>query len=291
MSQSQTNKSFGDKWKNNPSLAMELTSSENSEVFKWIINRNGFNTKQAFEDYLSGKKRILDAGCGNGRVTKLLRMLSPVSSEVVGADFSSWEVAAENLKDEPNLNVYHADLRGELSHLGTFDFIYCQEVLHHTGDARASFGNLCNILEPGGDIAIYVYKLKAPVREFTDDFIRDKIKNLSYDQSMALCKQITELGKTLTELDVEFDCPEVQLLDIPAGRYTVQRFLYHFFMKCFWNAEMSFDDNTVVNYDWYHPDDCTRHTLPEVRTWFEENNLKIVQEHVDFYGITIRGTK
>ncbi len=77
--------------------------------------------------------------------------------------------------------------------------------------------------------------------------------------------------------------------EIPEGKYTIQRIIYHFFMKCFWSNEMSFSDNSVVNYDWYHPQDCSRHKIEEVRQWFELQNLIITHECVDFYGITIRG--
>ena len=169
------------------------------------------------------------------------------------------------------------NLREPIEGIGTFDFIYCQEVLHHTGDAKESFDNLVKILEPNGEIAIYVYKQKAPIREYTDDFVREKIKGLSYEDSMKACRQITELGKALHDLKVKIQIPQVDILGIEAGEYDLQRFIYHHFAKIFWNDEFKFEDNAVINYDWYHPQDCTRHTLDEVSTWFESNNLKIVQ--------------
>jgi hypothetical protein len=57
----------------------------------------------------------------------------------------------------------------------------------------------------------------------------------------------------------------------------------------FWNNEFSFEDNAVINYDWYHPQDCTRHTIEEGREWFTQNGLNITHESVDFYGITVKG--
>ena len=81
-----------------------------------------------------------------------------------------------------------------------------------------------------------------------------------------------------------------RILEIDAGEYDLQRFVYHFFMKCFWNPELSYADNVAVNYDWYHPQLATRHTLPEVEEWFQEAALKIVHRNVDYYGITVRGT-
>ena len=47
----------------------------------------------------------------------------------------------------------------------------------------------------------------------------------------------------------------------------------------------------VINFDWYHPQNCTRHTTEEVRGWFAKAGLKVTHEFTDFYGITMRGKK
>jgi hypothetical protein len=54
---------------------------------------------------------------------------------------------------------------------------------------------------------------------------------------------------------------------------------------------MTHQENVAINYDWYHPQLCTRHTLDEVECWFERAGLSIVHRHVDPYGITVRGVK
>jgi len=287
-----TAESFRDKWERNEQLAFEQTLKEGSEINNWILSRNGFANLDGLRGYLGDKSRILDAGCGNGRVTALLRECSdPDRAKVVGIDLVAAEVARRNLASYRNVEISQADLLGDLSRLGKFDFIYCQEVLHHTSDPQAAFRNLCSLLEPGGEIAIYVYKRKAPAREFVDDYVRGRIAGLSYEEAMKLCGEITALGKALSELKLEIDVPQVSALDIPAGRYDLQRFVYHFFMKCFWNPELAFHDNAVINYDWYHPQLCSRHTPEEVRDWFGSAGLRILHECVDFYGITIRGRR
>jgi hypothetical protein len=62
-------------------------------------------------------------------------------------------------------------------------------------------------------------------------------------------------------------------------------------MKCYWNDELSFRENAVINYDWYHPQDCSRHTMEEVKNWFIDKNLEITHSYEDFYGITMHGIK
>lgn len=286
-----TVKSFKDKWNNNPTILFKETLDENSEIFKWLINRNGFKDGEEFRRYLSNKKRILDAGCGNGRVTALLEQYSNKDSEIIEIDIASADVAKDNLSSFTNVKIFQKDLMGDLKDLGKFDFIYCQEVLHHTKSPEKSFGNLCKILLPGGEIAIYVYKKKAPVREYVDDFIREKISEMSYEDAIKICDQITELGKKLSEMNVKIQVPNVDILEIKEGEYDLQRFVYYFFMKCFWNKDYSFQENSVINYDWYHPQLCSRHTIDEVENWFLKEGLEITHKYVDFYGITIKGIK
>jgi SAM-dependent methyltransferase len=287
-----TARSFFDKWHENPRAFYEETLREGSETQNWILNRNGFSAPSDLRAFLADKRRVLDAGCGNGRVTALLRRYSdPATTEIVGIDLVAADVARANLAAERNVQFLQKDLLGDLSDLGTFDFIYCQEVLHHTSDPRRAFANLCRLLAPGGEIAIYVYKQKAPTREFVDDFIRSKISHLPYAEAMEHCRAITDLGRALTEAKCEVTVPAVPLLGIEAGRYDVQRFIYHFFMKCFWNPAMSYEENVAVNYDWYHPQVASRHTLTETEAWFQAAGLDIVHRHTDFYGITVRGRK
>jgi hypothetical protein len=87
---------------------------------------------------------------------------------------------------------------------------------------------------------------------------------------------------------IKLEVPSVDLLEIDAGEYALQRLFYHFFMKCFWNPDMSFHDNNIINYDWYHPQTCSRHTIEKVKEWFAFSGLSIEHEYLDHYGITIR---
>ena len=287
--QEQTRRSFSDKWSNNQDTAFAETSREGSDIFNWIVRRNGFESGVAFGAYLARFSRILDAGCGNGRVTALMRSLAPPVVEVVGADLVASRIAEANLAGAVNTKFFEADLLGNLDHLGSFDFIYCQEVLHHTADPVRAFRNLCGRLRDGGEIAIYVYKKKAPVREYVDDFVRDRISGLDYEAAREVSRQITEFGRSLAGLNAHVTVPDVPVLEIKGGEYDVQRLIYHFFMKCFWNPDLSFDDNVAINYDWYHPQLCSRHTTEEVAGWFRDCGLRVVHSHEDFYGITMRG--
>jgi SAM-dependent methyltransferase len=290
MSDTNTAVSFRDKWEQNPALAFEQTLREGSDTNRWIISRNGFPSMAAFSAHLRGVRRILDAGCGNGRVTALLRTLTdPAQTEVVGIDLVAADVARTNLAHYDNVHIETRDLLGSLDDLGQFDFIYCQEVLHHTADPAAAFANVALRLAAGGELAVYVYKRKAPIREYVDDFVRERIASLPYEEALRVSEQITALGRALAGIGATVRIPAVDVLGIEEGEYDIQRFVYHFFMKCYWNDDMTFRENAVVNYDWYHPQLCTRHTPEEVRGWFHRAGLQVIHECVDFYGITMRG--
>ena len=287
----QTATSFSDKWINNKKLIFKDTLDENSQIHKWILSRNGWKDKEQLSKHLKTKKRILDAGCGNGRVTALLQILAPLNSKIVGIDLTSVEVARNNLKDLENIDIYKKDLLEDLSDLGKFDYIYCQEVLHHTENPLQAFLNLCNLLEENGEIGIYVYKKKAPVREFTDENIREKLSKLPYEESIKVCEQITTLGESLSKLDTKINVPDIPILEITAGEYDIQRFFYHFFMKCFYNPNLTFQECNAINYDWYHPQICYKYTKDEIEKWFNQAGLKIIHSHVDHYGITMQGKR
>lgn len=97
------------------------------------------------------------------------------------------------------------------------------------------------------------------------------------------------VGKALSAQNVKLKIPARELLKYQQGNTTCRVSSIIFFAKIFWNDDFRVEDNAVINYDWYHPQDCTKHTLEEVREWFKEAGLIIVHGFVDFYGITIRG--
>ncbi len=118
-----------------------------------------------------------------------------------------------------------------------------------------------------------------------------RLSKLSYKEERKVYEQITEFGTVLSKKNKKIKIPNIDIMDIKSGEYDLQRFIYYFFMKCFWDSRLSFKENTVINFDWYHPQLCSRHTIEEIRNWFKNEKLKIVYEYVDFYGITMRGKR
>ena len=104
-------------------------------------------------DFFPGKK-ILDAGCGNGRFAYYA---AKYGADVWAIDLgSAVEVARRNTQAR-NVHVVQADLHNPPFALESFDFIYSIGVLHHLPDPEAAFQNLLRFLKPGGVVQIYLY--------------------------------------------------------------------------------------------------------------------------------------
>jgi ubiquinone/menaquinone biosynthesis C-methylase UbiE/uncharacterized protein YbaR (Trm112 family) len=111
-------------------------------------------------EFFRGKK-VLDAGCGNGRFAF---HAARWGAEVWAIDLGpAVEVARRNCESEKNVHVVQADLHNPPFDLDTFDFIYSIGVLHHLPDPETAFQNLIRFLKPGGEIQIYLYW--KPVRQ------------------------------------------------------------------------------------------------------------------------------
>ncbi|MBI4329582.1 MAG: class I SAM-dependent methyltransferase, partial [Chloroflexi bacterium] len=94
--------------------------------------------------------KVLDAGCGTGQFAAFL---SIQNRKVVGIDFSEASVAqARALKEKLNLrnvefaegDIFALDLPSE-----SFDYVFCNGVLHHTQDPYGGFKALVGLVKPG----------------------------------------------------------------------------------------------------------------------------------------------
>ena len=173
-----------------------------------------------------------------------------------------------------------------------FDIIFSEGVLHHTDNTFNALESLCKYLKINGKIYFYVYKKKAPLREFSDDFIREKLQNISSKEAWEQLIPLTELGKSLGELNIELDIKQkIDLLEIPSGKINIQRLFYWYIFKIFYRPEMDTQEMNHINFDWYAPKNAFRQTPEEVRLWCKKLHLDIEREYVDEAGITVIAQK
>jgi SAM-dependent methyltransferase len=285
VSDDQTVKSFAQKWDKHR-YYREHTRKFYTE---WYVQRYGFNDVDGLRAFLADKKYVLDAGTGAGRDASNFAQYSDAT--VYGAD-TAWyalEVASRD-PQRPNYPLVHADVNRLPFPDEFFDFINCDQVIHHTPDPPTTFKNLAKKLKKGGEVTCYVYRKKSAVREFTDDYIRDRIKELSIDQALEVCEGITKLGKALADLKATIEIDDIPVLGIKGGKYDVQRFMHWHVLKCFWNDDFDFFTNNIVNVDWYHPIYCFRYEPEEFRSWFQ-NGWEILAWDEQEAGLSCRAKK
>lgn len=289
-SRTQVQKSFSSKWTSQPSWG--TTGETKKFMMEWMLEKYGWEDQKGLRKFLGNRKRILDAGTGLGREAMDFCEVCE-NGEVFGVDLSdAVESAYLNSKQYPNIHILQADLMRLPFKKRSFDFIFCEGVLHHTPNTKKAFEVLLNYLAPSGEIAAYLYRKKGPIREFCDDYIRQFTTKLSDRKCWEFSKKITKFGKALSDLNIEFEIPEdIPPLKIKAGKVNLQRFFYYHILKCFWNERFTFDENSLINFDWYHPAYAWRHTSEEVRGWCVANNLKIIWCFEDESGITFRCQK
>lgn len=289
--QVQTRDTFAFKWQKrdsyeNPQFDAIYTT--------WLCDKYGFASLQDAASYFNGRQRILDLGCGSGGASLgWLRDANWTGSAVwVGVDISeAIDVAMSRVGGFPNTHFVQADALQLPFADGTFDTILSEGVLHHTPSTRSAILSASRVLASGGEFHFYVYRRKAPIREYTDDFVRDAIQTLSDEDAWNQMRSLTQLGRALAELNVQVEVPDVPLLGIKAGSYDVQRFIYWHFSKLFWNSDLPFENNVHINFDWYRPQYAHRQSEEEIRIWCAEANLRIERLHEQESGYTVKAIR
>lgn len=286
----ETEGSFSKKWNRAPHYGIHGATRDFHR--SWFLERYGFKEEKHLQCFLMDKSTILDAGTGTGRNALWFGSLSPWS-EIFAIDISEAVYhACDNTKHLENVHCIRGDITALPFQDGLFDYIVCDQVIHHTPNPRETFSHLVKKMRPGGEIGCYVYKKKGPIREFCDDYIRERTTRMTEEECLEFSKAITKLGQCLSDLDVEFEVPEdIPILDIKAGRYNLQRFFYWNVLKCFWNSEHGFNYSMLNNFDWYHPIIAWRYTPQEFRQWFLDHRIEIISEIVTESGISIHGRK
>jgi arsenite methyltransferase len=285
--QAQTAKSFGFKWQQPWGH-----DGQTKDFYQdWFLRRFGFASMADLAAHLSGKKCALDAGAGNGQSARWYAHL--IGGRWTGVDISgSVDYARKALPVSDRIDLVQGDILRLPFADATFDFALSDGVLHHTPSTQQALGQVARVMKPGGEIFFYVYRKKAPIREFTDDHVRDVVSGLPPEEAWELLKPITRLGESLAALHTTITVPEaIPVLGLKAGEYDLQRFVYDHIVKLFWNDSFTFDENHHINFDWFHPRYAHRQTEEEVGEWCAALGLDIVHQAIEVSGISVRAVK
>jgi ubiquinone/menaquinone biosynthesis C-methylase UbiE len=145
--ETRTGRLFGDLWHKLDDEQFE----QSVDLFANRFEANGFDLS-----WFKGKQ-CLDVGCGGGRYTIAMGRLGAI--QVVGCDISD-----DGLADARSRAVGMANVTFERASAqdlpfddGSFDFVCCSGVLHHTTDAHKGLDELARVLRPGGKFYLLLY--------------------------------------------------------------------------------------------------------------------------------------
>jgi len=153
--------------KNPTLLSLQLkgyTITVNAQVDQWdpeLYEKNSSTQfKLAMEALkkipLSGKKDILDIGCGDGKITAYMAQKMVSDGTVVGTDQSHEMIshASETFKAISNLSFVHSDAT-TLPFENQFDLATSFWCLHWIEDLLTAFKKIEHALKPGGKTLLY----------------------------------------------------------------------------------------------------------------------------------------
>ena len=292
INQKQTKDTFSFKWNQKNSYESDRVRAE---IKRWGLERYFDNDFETLKKFIGNdNKKFLDAGCGSGSST----------AAIFGDTLSNVRYFAIDISDAIDIckQRFHKNgLKGDFTkcsinnmpnRLDDFDIIFSDGVLHHTDNTEESILDLSKRLKKGGKFLFYVYIKKAPIREFTDDYIRDNISTMDNQEAWNTIMSLTKLGKKLGELDIEISIDEdIPILGIRTGTYNLQRLFYYKICKAYYRKEYSLEEMNHVNFDWFMPKNCFRHTPEEIEIFCEKASLKIERMKIEEAGISVIASK
>lgn len=231
---------FDYKWQRVPNWARE------TEIIyrNWYLKRYGYETLDGLKKFLKDKYSILEAGCGLARDSKMFAECNS-KAEIVAMDQSpaALKIARKTLKPFDNCRVVRGDITNFTD--GLFDFISCDQVLHHTPEPAQTLRHLYNHLESGGVLNFFVCRKKNALRDTVDDLIMDHARNMSPEELWQFAEAVTYFGKALHELKT----PKVSF-----GNKTyedIQNLVHNQVFRCWYNPNIDFELSVSSNYDWF----------------------------------------
>lgn len=213
------------------------------EVAHEAEDRATFEAKTGLRlDELAGR-RVLDAGCGGGRYSKVVGEAGAV---VLGADHSTAvEKAARLCAHLPHVHFVQADLKALPLEPASFDAAFSIGVMHHDADTRAVFDAVARMVRPGGTLSVWLYRRNQWWQEALNAALRRRTTRMSPERLERWAERGAWLG------------------GLPVINRTLNK-LVNF------SNHPDRENRACDTFDWYAPQYQHHHTTGELCRWFRE---------------------
>jgi SAM-dependent methyltransferase len=230
-------KSFGDQW-NTYEVAHD---DEDRATF---VAKTGMPLEQ-----MRGL-RVLDAGCGGGRYSKIC---GEAGATVIGADHSrAVDKATQLCSHLADVRFLQADLKQLPLKTESFDFAFSIGVMHHDADTRKVFDAVARLVKPGGRYSVWLYRRNQWWQEAINSSLRGITRRLPAPVLKPFCHLGAILGGT------------------PIINRTLNKIVN-------FSAHPSYENRVCDTFDWWAPDYQYHHTVAELSIWFREAGFDQLQ--------------
>ncbi|MEZ6050240.1 MAG: methyltransferase domain-containing protein, partial [Planctomycetaceae bacterium] len=196
--------------------------------------------------------RVLDAGCGGGRYSKVA---GEAGATVIGVDHTEAVEKAASLCDHlPNVSFAQADLKKLPLEPASFDVVFSIGVMHHDANTREVFDAVAKMVKPGGRMAVWLYRRNQWWQERLNDWLRRRTTAMQPDRLEGFCVWGARLG------------------GIPLLNSTLNKVIS-------FSNHPNYENRVCDTFDWYAPEFQHHHTVRELTEWFEEagfTNLRVL---------------
>ncbi|HET7642722.1 MAG TPA: methyltransferase domain-containing protein [Nitrososphaeraceae archaeon] len=234
-----------------------------------------------------GNETVLDAGCGSGRLTKILSIKVPHGKVIaVDSDLSMIRLAKENLVKFSNIEFTHMDI-SEIKLEEKVDVVFSNAVLHWILNHKKVFERFCQTLNCDGQLLIQcggygnlaktlsILNKVSKSKEFYNYFCNNKGENI-WNQTWYFAKN-EDTEKILKEI----------------GFRNIQVFIKNKEQK-FRNKEEYFlfiKTIVLIPYLKYLPNDMLKDKFAKSVVEEIETNAKELQWKLDFVRLNINAIK
>ncbi len=230
--------SFGDQWNR-----FEVAHDEE--------DRATFEAKTGMPLSELAGLRVLDAGCGGGRYSKIC---AEAGATVVAVDHSRAVDKARKLCGHlDNIKFAQADLKKLPLEHGSFDFVFSIGVMHHDTNTRDVFGAVAPMVKSGGRYSVWLYRRNQWWQEILNSGFRSVTTRMPQAFLRSLCHVGAILGGT------------------PLVNRTLNKIVN-------FSAHPSYENRVCDTFDWWAPEYQQHHTVEELQSWFADAGFGDLQE-------------